>query len=227
MRFAGYTPGMPGNPLVMLLAWLVRHLVAFSLLGFAIAGLFVFGVVDMRWDDLFVREGLSPTQADRRSLPREQNPRGEADAGRSDGLAQSVSRQPELIGGSLPVYARPRVAGEGPADSFRPINRTDAALRSTLSRQDYLQQARRAFWNGEFESAEIAYMALIGEYPADADAFGELGNLYKSMGRSAEALDAYYAAGLRLKAAGDADRLQQVIDILRKASDDRAADLLR
>ena len=62
---------------------------------------------------------------------------------------------------------------------------------------------------------------------ADADAFGELGNLYNAMGRRAEALDAYYAAGLRFKAAGAADRLQQVIDILRKEKDDRVADLLR
>jgi len=218
---------MPGNPLVMLLAWLVRHLVALSLLGFVVAGLFVFDVVDMRWDDLFVPEGQPPIQADRRPLPRKENATGIADAGRSDGVAQSVPRQPKLIGGSLPVYARSRGAGEGPADGFRPINRTDAAPPSPLSRQDYLQQARRAFWNGEFESAEIAYMALIGEYPADADAFGELGNLYRYMGRPAEALDAYYAAGLRSKAAGDADGLQQVIDILRKENDDRVADLLR
>lgn len=218
---------MLGNPLVMFLAWLVRHLVALSLLGFAIAGLFVFGVVDMRWDDLFVAEGQRPAQADRTPLPRKQNSTGTADARRSDGVAQAGPQQPKLIGGSLPVYARPRGAGEGPAEGFRPINRTDAALPSPLSRQDYLQQARRAFWTDDFESAEIAYMALIGEYPADADAFGELGNLYTAMGRPAEALDAYYAAGLRLKAAGDAVRLQQVIDILRKENDDRVADLLR
>ena len=218
---------MPGNPLIMLLAWLVRHLVALSLLGFAIAGLFVFGVVDMRSGDLFFSEGQPPIQADRSALPRKESATGTADAGRSDSVTQSVPQQAKLIGGSLPVYARPRGAGEGPAEGFRPINRTDAAPPSPLLRQDYLQQARRAFWNGEFESAEIAYMALIGEYPADADAFGELGNLYTSMGRSAEALDAYYAAGLRIKAAGDADRLQQVVDILRKENDDRVADLLR
>ena len=218
---------MPGNHLVMLLAWPARHLVALSLLGFAIAGLFVFDVVDMRWDDLFGSEAQRPTHADRMSLPRKQNFSGNADAGRSDGLAQFVPRQPKLIGGSLPTYARPRGAGEGLAEGFRPTNPTNAALPSPLSRQDYLQQARRAFWNGEFESAEIAYMALIGEYPADADAFGELGNLYKAMDRPAEALDAYYAAGLRLKAAGDPGRLQQVIDILREEKDDRVADLLR
>ncbi len=218
---------MPGNLVVMLLAWLVRHLVALSLLGFAIAGLFVFGVVDKRWGDLFVPKGQRPIQADRSSLPRQQSTLGSADEGRSDGVAQFVPQQPKLIGGSLPVYARPRGAGEGPADGFRPTNRTNAALPSPLSRRDYLQQARRAFWNGEFESAEVAYMALIGEYPEDADAFGELGNLYKSLGRPAEALDAYYAAGLRLKVAGDVNRLQQVIHILRKEKDDRVADLLR
>lgn len=218
---------MSRNPVVMLLAWLVRHLVALSLLGFAIAGLFVFDVVDMRWEHLFVPEVQRPAEADRSPLPRKQNAPASADAGRSDGMTQSVPQQPRLIGGSLPVYARPQSPGEGAADGFRPIHRASPALSSPLSRQDYLQQARRAFWTDDFESAEIAYLALIDEYPADADAFGELGNLYDAMGRRAEALDAYYAAGLRLKAAGAADRLQQVIDILRKEKDDRVADLLR
>ena len=218
---------MSRNPVLMLLAWLVRHLVALSLLGFVIAGLFVFDVVDMRWDDLFVPEVQQSAQADRWPLPRKQNAPGSADAGRGDGVTPSVPQQPRLIGGSLPLSTRPRGPGEGAAEGFRPIHRTRPAPSSRLSRQEYLQQARRAFWSDDFTSAEIAYLALIDEYPADADAFGELGNLYNAMGRRAEALDAYFAAGLRLKAAGEADRLQQVIDILRKEEDDRAADLLR
>lgn len=94
-------------------------------------------------------------------------------------------------------------------------------------RDDLLQQARRAFWNDDFGAAEAAYMNLVAAYPRDADAFGELGNLYEAMGKPSQALDAYYEAGIRLKAAGDTAKLQQVIDLFERNEDPRVADLRR
>jgi len=119
-----------------------------------------------------------------------------------------VDPQPPMIGGALPNYAS---AGEG----FRPPNAPmPLADSGPPSREMLIQAARRAFWNGEFETAEATYMTAISRYPEDPDLFGELGNLYRSMGEQARSLDAYFAAGLRLRAMGDRDKLSQVIDLL-------------
>ena len=84
-----------------------------------------------------------------------------------------------------------------------------------------VQQARRAFWNGDFEGAESAYMSVISAYPEDPDAFGELGNLYQAMGKDEQAMDAYFEAGVLLKQAGDREKLQQIVDLFEKQGDQR------
>ena len=84
-----------------------------------------------------------------------------------------------------------------------------------------VQQARRAFWNGDFEGAESAYMSVISAYPEDADAFGELGNLYQAMGKDEQAMDAYFEAGILLEQAGEREKLKQIIDLLVKKGDQR------
>jgi tetratricopeptide (TPR) repeat protein len=91
-----------------------------------------------------------------------------------------------------------------------------------MTREDYLQRARRAFWNGEFEAAEAGYMAMISAHPADADGFGELGNLYQSMGKPQRALDAYYEAAVRLKASGEQERFRELVELLTREGDPRA-----
>jgi tetratricopeptide (TPR) repeat protein len=77
-----------------------------------------------------------------------------------------------------------------------------------------VQTARRAFWNGDLEAAEAAYIEAIARYPDDPDLFGELGNLYVSMGRRQRALDAFYESALRLRATGESEKLSEVIDLL-------------
>lgn len=132
---------------------------------------------------------------------------------------ESPRKAPRLIGGTIPVYDDPRFvpSAAGPSaatkdampsgDPFRPNVAEIGGLPidSGMTRDEFVQRARRAYWNGDFEAAEAAYMEMLSAYPGDADAFGELGNLYQSMGRSAQALDAYYEAGLRLKA-GEAEK---------------------
>lgn len=88
-----------------------------------------------------------------------------------------------------------------------------------------LQAARKAFWDGDLEGAEAAYLVYLQRFPEDADAYGELGNLYQSMGRTQAALDAYYEAGVRSRIHGDTEQLDQVINLLLQAGDSRAAEL--
>ena len=96
------------------------------------------------------------------------------------------------------------------------------ALKSLL-----VQAARKAFWDGELEAAESAYLAYLEQFPEDANVHGELGNLYQSMGRTGEALDAYVRAGQGFLAMGDMKQLAQIVDLLQEADDPRAATLVQ
>ena len=143
--------------------------------------------------------------------------------------------QPRMIGGSLPIYGledKPQGSGSesfsAPADGFRPegdLSQTPPEPSLERSRDDLIQDARRAFWNGDFEGAEVAYVTILTRYPGDADTFGELGNLYQSMGRPEQAIDAYYEAAIRLKAQGNATKLETIIGLLEESGDPRAASL--
>jgi len=154
------------------------------------------------------------------------------DAGRGPGKGEAGRLPPRLIGGSLPIYgqqdATPSQPGAMPGaigNGFRPRTEDPGQAAGGMTREDHVQRARRAFWNGEFEAAEAAYMALVSQYPADADAFGELGNLYQSMGKPQRAMDAYFEAAVRLKAAGKIDKLKEVMELLTREGDPRADQL--
>ena len=88
-----------------------------------------------------------------------------------------------------------------------------------------LRAARRAFWEGAPEQAESHYLRYLSVSPGDANVFGELGNLYQSMGRRNDALDAYFEAGVRFKASGDQGQLMQIVELLAEAGDPRLGDL--
>jgi hypothetical protein len=154
------------------------------------------------------------------------------DPARGPGKGEAGRLPPRLIGGSLPIYGQqgapqpqlgaiPGAVGKG----FRPPTEGAGPAAGSLTRDDYVQEARRAFWNGEFEAAEAAYMALVSRHPGDADAFGELGNLYQSMGKPERAMDAYFEAAVRLKAAGETDKLKEVMELLTREGDPRADQL--
>lgn len=238
---------MPGNFLAILTRWLASHLVILTLLGFVIAGLQVFGIVD--WKIQLPRTQQAQTETHQEgaaATPPEAKPAAQADRSAPTPAAPTdaapaqprprAAPMPKLIGGTLPVDQAmqrkaigPLGADGGGEGAFRPpeeLPDTDQAA-SAADRDSLFQVARRAFWNGDFEAAEIAYLDLIAAYPADADAFGELGNLYQSMGNPRQARDAFYEAGLRLKAAGDTEKLNQVIDILDKEGDSRGRELGR
>ncbi len=88
-----------------------------------------------------------------------------------------------------------------------------------------LRAAREAFWNKHYAQAERLYLRYLGMRPEDGAIFAELGNLYQSMQRRGDAMDAYYEAALRFRAQGAGDLFRQVREILRKGGDPRARDL--
>jgi len=88
-----------------------------------------------------------------------------------------------------------------------------------------LHEARAAFWEGSLESAESLYLRYLKQRPGDANGFGELGNLFQSMGRTSDALDAYFEAGVRFKSLGDTKQLDQILELLDETKDPRALEL--
>ncbi len=191
---------MPANPLSAAFNWLATHLVVLCLIGFVVAGLMLSGPIG---------GGASLTQL---RPPAESGP----DSDTVDVAADTPGSAPRLIGGNLPVYDR-----AGSADGFRPQAAEPLSATAGLTRDEYLQRARRAYWNGEFEQAEAAYLDMIRAFPGDADAFGELGNVYQSMGRQERALDAYYEAAVRLQAAGETQRLRPLTELFANQGDSR------
>lgn len=243
---------MPANLISVVLNWFATHLVVFSLLGFLFAGIRIFGLIEAPGS---VPTGdLKTPPASAKSRPgagvppvvdppaRMQSGRGSAevgpekagDGGREAGLGKSERPEPRLIGGSLPLHGQAdgsrstaHSMPDGDLGGFRPPGETEKQDPVGMTRDDYLQRARRAFWNGEFETAEAAYMVLISRFPADADAFGELGNLYQSMGKPDRAMDAYFEAAVRLKAAGETEKLKEINDVLMREGDERVKQLSR
>jgi tetratricopeptide (TPR) repeat protein len=120
------------------------------------------------------------------------------------------------------VYGNPTQADMG---GFRRPAATPSPAPVAPAYGDLVQQARRAFWNGDFEAAEHTYMDVVERYPDDADVYGELGNLYLAMGKNTLALDALFEAGVRLKALGEQQRALEVAEILTKKGDDRGRQL--
>lgn len=244
------------NYLLAPFAWLATHLVVMTLLLFTIAAGLLFapdsdlaGITEQRpaAADVDVRPSPPPITAAASAVPdrglgpatpdREERRDDGAEAAVEESARQAETEppvtaapSPRLIGGTLPVYQLPGHSGRDLSlnrEAFRPPAAgqwTDFEAEDPRDR--LVQDARRAFWNGEFEVAEGIYMTLIGQYPGDADAFGELGNLYQAMARPGRALDAYFEAGLRLKSIGDRDKLEVVRQYLEQQADARAKRLV-
>ena len=237
---------MPANLISLALNWFATHLVAFSLVGFFFAGILIFGPTKMSGTEpggekMSTRAGVEPRPGPEKppvadqpvdataGVDPSQLPFRTPGEGGGPEAEKPQQRGPRLIGGSLPVYeqtAEQPSISDSESGAFRPPGDTGKQDPVSPSREDYIQQARRAFWNGEFETAEAAYMTLISRYPADADAFGELGNLYQSMGIADRALDAYYEAAVRLKASGDTEKLKEISDFLAREGDERVKNLI-
>ena len=238
---------MRGGLYSVLTNFVATHLVVLSLIAFAVGGVYLIPA-----DTDSPTQGEAASVVEPSSVLKPQQPPEQASPPGADitdsGIKPSMEEPalddgsvipqredyertpPQMIGGSLPIYERPapiqRAPALSPGAAFRPADRGVLVPAPPPTRDQLVQQARRAFWNGDFEGAEVAYMAVISAFPEDADAFGELGNLYQSMGKDAEAMDAFFEAGIRLKALGNQGKLSQIIELFDKKGDERLQRLM-
>lgn len=217
---------MPAGALITILGWFASHLIVLTLIGFAVVGFFLFDRQPASRDTVAAEESISrvpvpePSSVEPPSTVAADPVRETPEAAPAESRTLPA-RAPKLIGGSIPVYdLKNRSAPDD--EGFRPgAVPAEPVMELPSDRETLLQNARRAFWNGQFEAAEGVYMDLIAQYPDDADIFGELGNLYEGMGQADLAKDAFFEAGIRLRSTGDREKLSQVIEILKKSGDER------
>jgi TolA-binding protein len=113
------------------------------------------------------------------------------------------------------------------------VNRAKAVITHTLpngpfgqgSSENKLDQARESFAKGDFEAAISGYTAYIKKHPGNADAHGELGNVYYSAGKLIEAAHAYYDAGIILIEQKQFEKASGILPPLARLNSSLANDL--
>lgn len=103
------------------------------------------------------------------------------------------------------------------SEQSQPIQQVDLA--------DQLDNARRAFWNGDVNGAETLYRQLVKQHPDSADANGELGNILFSSQRMNEAAVYYHAVGEIAQRSGNTAQLMNMIGVLQGIASEKAEQL--
>ncbi len=101
------------------------------------------------------------------------------------------------------VVREPAVPAASEGDSAPPVDVAEKEIkpeRPTLAALWYA--ARQAAWIGDYPLAIERYKIMTKSYPDSADGFGELGNIYYTLGDSAGAVAAYRQALQRYQATG-------------------------
>jgi len=99
---------------------------------------------------------------------------------------------------------------------------TDA---STETPYEVMAKARESFWLRDFDAAEQHYQNLTQIDPDNPDGYGEMGNMYFSLGRWDEAAASYYEAGTRLLNEGRVVQARQLVEVIRGLNSPRADEL--
>lgn len=195
-----------GKLLATLLGVLANHLIFLTLLGFVLVAFFARGsllccdkpATKQPVEDIPQVETPAPGQ-------KEQEPVAEP--------ANTDIFRPWLLGQQQiePVSKAIEKPVSEPAESSHQVGTNEL-----------LEQARAAFWQRDFAQAEKHYAAYLAQYAGDANALGELANVYYTQGKTEQALDTYFAAGRRFKALGQQDKLNSIIDFFQALRDPRA-----
>jgi hypothetical protein len=91
--------------------------------------------------------------------------------------------------------------------------------------QQQLAVARNYFWRRDLRGALQAYQNLARAWPAQADVWGELGNLYLRIGNRPAAAEAYYRAMTILLDQGESERAHDLLEVLYGLDATRASEI--
>jgi hypothetical protein len=231
-----------------MLGWFASHLVAIGFIVFAgIAVVFrgpLFdtaaisesqGTSDARVVESVPRDEKTPEVEHNSAKAASHVDRPESDSVARDALSENVSGNV-----STPVFRPTDATKQNTADvasknpgkatpevSVKPVFRdpdlqpAEPAMSPRAHFEALLRQARAAVKADKPEQAESLYLRCLKMSPENPVVFAELGDLYRSTGRTQDALDAYYEAGVRFGSRGAERQLAQIRAILAKAGDSR------
>ncbi len=95
----------------------------------------------------------------------------------------------------------------------------------TGASEDQLNQARDAYAKGDVDGSVAAYKEYLKKNPSNADAYGELGNVYYTAGKLPEAAQSYYDAANQLVAQKQMDRVNDLMPVIGQINPALANDL--
>lgn len=92
--------------------------------------------------------------------------------------------------------------------------------------KNLLNDARKAYWEKDYEKSVTLYQSQIKTQPNVADIYGELGNVFFTMGSNETAAKHYFEAGQLFLQQKQDQRAKQVYEILSKLAPKLAQQLL-
>jgi len=152
-------------------------------------------------------------------------PKGTAATGAEAPAAGSAASEVESpVSGS-----RPPEQSEAQPGTIPPAQTQTAAQQPVSTPgSDYqaeLDQARQYFWRRDTEAALAAYEELARTYQQSAEVWGELGNVYFSLGHRQAAAASYYQAGRLLIDNGDIQRAYGLLQVMYGLDREKASEL--
>ncbi len=120
--------------------------------------------------------------------------------------------KPKSVNNVSSVSASPGKIQNPPV--FRPRETTTPEVPDRVDVDELLQQARRAYWNDDLQTAENLYRQFISLRPDDPDGYGELGNLLSTLGNLPAAARVYQKAADLLVKQGKYEQAEQLNAVL-------------
>lgn len=103
-----------------------------------------------------------------------------------------------------------------------PVPSVSPYISQVKAKQDYLEEGRQAYLTGDMFRTLYCYNTYLANYPKDADAWGEIGNIYTSQGWSYEAARSYYNAAKLLIEQGHASDASELIPVIQSGNPELA-----
>jgi len=135
--------------------------------------------------------------------------------------ADNGSSEQQAQGAPGPVAPSAAVAGDARVGTAA----ARAEQRQSADMVSRWNEARQAYWRGDLARAEGLYVALLEDFPDQADLAGELGNIYFTQGKLDMAAEFFERAGVGLLRSGNKARAMSVVGVLRGIAPDRATAL--
>lgn len=108
-----------------------------------------------------------------------------------------------------------KVESEAPVSDKQAVAETPAAqTESEMTPADQFNQARLAFHAGKLDEAVSLYKKITESSPDEANAWGEMGNVYYAQGKWQQAGQSYYEAATRLLAQGHTGQVQYLYRVI-------------